>query len=62
MGSLLEQARRIGYEQVFLDTGTYMPAAHRLYRSFGFRDTGPYSGSENDETVQKFLKFMKLKL
>lgn len=62
VGSLLEQARDIGYEQVYLDTGTYMPAAHRLYRGFGFRDTGPYPGSENDETVQRFLKFMKLEL
>ena len=62
VGSLLEQAREIGYEQVFLDTATYMPAAHRLYRNFGFHDTGPYPGSENDETVQKYLLFMKLDL
>ena len=59
---LLGEAREIGYQQIFLDTGTYMPAAHRLYESFGFRDTGPYPGSENDETVQKFLRFMKLEL
>ena len=59
---LLGEARQIGYQQIFLDTGTYMPAAHRLYESFGFRDTGPYPGSENDETVQKFLRFMKLEL
>ncbi len=62
VGRLLEEAREIGYEQVFLDTGTYMPAAHRLYQSFGFRDTDPYPGSENDEDVQKFLRFMKLEL
>ncbi len=62
VGRLLEEARQVGYEEVFLDTGTYMPAAHRLYQSFGFRETGPYSGSENDEDVQKFLRFMKLEL
>ncbi len=59
---LLEEARQIGYGQVFLDTGTYMPAAQRLYKSFGFQDTDPYPGSENDETVQEFLRFMTLKL
>ena len=60
--SLLEQARRIGYDRLFLDTATYMPSAHRLYRSFGFCDTDPYPGSENDEAVQEFLVFMKLEL
>ena len=59
---LLEEARKIGYERVFQDTATYMPAAQRLYRSFGFRETGPYPGSENDEAVKKFLTFMDLKL
>ena len=59
---LLEEARGIGYETVFLDTATYMPAAHRLYQSVGFRETGPYLGSENDDAVKKFLTFMELKL
>ena len=62
VGSLLDEARRIGYDRIVLDSGTYMPAAHRLYRSFGFRDTDAYPGSENDESVQKFLIFMELKL
>lgn len=60
--TLLEEARQIGYDRLFLDTATYMPSAHRRYRSFGFRDTDAYPGSENDETVQKFLIFMKLEL
>jgi len=60
--SLLKEARKIGYDRLFLDTATYMPSAHRLYRRFGFCDTGPYPGSENDKTVQKYLIFMKLEL
>ncbi|MDJ0821607.1 MAG: GNAT family N-acetyltransferase [Paracoccaceae bacterium] len=60
IGTLLQEARQIGYDRLFLDTATYMPSAHRLYRSFGFRDTDAYPGSENDEIVQKFLIFMKL--
>lgn len=62
IASLVEEARHIGYDRLFLDTATYMPSAHRLYRNVGFCDTDPYPGSENDETVQKFLIFMKLEL
>jgi len=60
--SLLTEACQIGYHKVYLDTGTYMPSAHRLYRSFGFCDTDAYPGSENDESLKPFLIFMSLAL
>ncbi|MEM7730732.1 MAG: GNAT family N-acetyltransferase [Pseudomonadota bacterium] len=60
--TVLDEAGKAGYRRVFLDTATYMTAAHRLYRRFGFRDTAPYPGSENDETVKAFLIFMTREL
>lgn len=59
---LIEEARRIGYHSLVLDTGSYMGSAHRLYRAAGFQDTGPYEGGENDGDVAKYLTFMRLDL
>ncbi len=39
---IIDDARRIGYLQVRLETMTYMPEAHKLYRSIGFVDTEPF--------------------
>lgn len=39
---ILEEARARGYAAMLLDTLSSMTDAVRLYRSFGFRDTGPY--------------------
>lgn len=35
---LLEQARRLGYQEVMLETASVLTEAIALYRSFGFRD------------------------
>jgi putative acetyltransferase len=35
---LLEQARRMGYEEVMLETASVLKEAIALYRAFGFRD------------------------
>lgn len=42
VGSVLEEARAIGYLEVVLDTLPTMTEAQRMYEQFGFRDIAPY--------------------
>ncbi len=56
---LVQEAVQIGYRTLFLDTASYMPAAHQIYRSCGFVDTDPYTGSENDKALRPYLMFMR---
>ncbi|MEL7117451.1 MAG: GNAT family N-acetyltransferase [Pseudomonadota bacterium] len=59
---LVEEARGIGYQTLVLDTGSYMNAAHRIYKAAEFVETDPYEGGENDGDVAKHLIFMALNL
>ncbi|MCE7058874.1 GNAT family N-acetyltransferase [Dyadobacter sp. CY343] len=44
LNALIEKARELGYKTVKLDTlGPKMPAAVKLYKSFGFMETAPYN-------------------
>ena len=43
---LLKKAKEFGYHSVYLDTGPFMTAAHRVYRSLGFVDCNEYPESE----------------
>ena len=47
---MLAIARRRGYRQIFLETGSGSPffPAHRLYEHFGFQPCGPYADYKDD--------------
>jgi len=40
--TLIDGGREVGYSRLRLATGTFMTAAHEMYRAAGFRDTEPY--------------------
>jgi GNAT superfamily N-acetyltransferase len=45
MEALEEEARRLGYERVRLDTGDKQPEALSLFRDLGFHDVPDYNGN-----------------
>ena len=54
---IIEDARNIGYKELYLDTLPELESAVRLYKLFGFEETGQYNDSPVDKTI-----FMKLSL
>lgn len=54
---IIEDARDIGYKELYLDTLPELESAVKLYKSFGFEETGQYNDSPVDKTI-----FMKLSL
>jgi GNAT superfamily N-acetyltransferase len=59
MEQLLEEADRIGYRHLRLDSARFMESAHQLYRSYGFAEIDPYAGSEVPHEYQKHWIFMQ---
>lgn len=54
---IIEDARDIGYKELYLDTLPELESAVRLYKAFGFEETGQYNDSPVDKTI-----FMKISL
>jgi ribosomal protein S18 acetylase RimI-like enzyme len=58
----VKEARMMKYKSIFLEIGTYKPAAHRLYKSAGFEEVEPYPGSECAASFLPYHVFMPLSL
>jgi len=43
---LLQRAKEFGYRSIYLDSGRFMTAAHKLYRSLGFIECDEYPETE----------------
>jgi len=60
--AIIADFRDAGYTAVRLDTGTFMTAAHKLYRSLGFTDIAPYDESETPKDFRHHAIFLQLSL
>jgi GNAT superfamily N-acetyltransferase len=58
--AVIQDARRIGYTKMRLDTGPRQIAAQTLYRSLGFREIQPYY--ELPQELAEIVIFMELSL
>ncbi|MGO9308058.1 MAG: GNAT family N-acetyltransferase [Spirochaetia bacterium] len=58
----IETTRKRDFAVLRLDSAEFMHDAHALYRSFGFEDIPPYSGSEIPVEYRKHWVFMELNL
>ncbi len=59
---LVEEAFKIGYSKILLDSAKFMREAHVLYRSVGFKDVELYSETEMKENFQEYMVYMEKKL
>ncbi|HZV43946.1 MAG TPA: GNAT family N-acetyltransferase, partial [Saprospiraceae bacterium] len=57
---IIEEAKRIGYSSIRLDTSIRQIEAQALYYSMGFERTTPYF--ELPDRLKNWLVFMELKL
>ena len=59
---LVGDARELGCETVYLESASFMHAAHALYRSVGFVPSEPYAGREFEDVEHDVSIFMRLDL
>ncbi len=59
LAELIAVARNAGFERVRLDSTNFMTDAHRLYRSMGFVEIGPYPESEIPDAYKPHWVFME---
>jgi ribosomal protein S18 acetylase RimI-like enzyme len=56
VASALDEARRLGYRRVRLDTVPGMEQAQALYEQLGFQDIAPYT--DNPIAATRFLELV----
>ncbi len=59
---LVDDARALGCETVFLESASFMHSAHALYRSVGFVPSESYPGREFEGAAGDVSVFMRLEL
>jgi putative acetyltransferase len=57
---LIQEARKIGYKTIRLDTGNFLTTAIKLYESLGFKQIPPYNDVPED--IRRIAIFMELAL
>ncbi len=57
--NLIEEAGRLSYSEVYLDTGDFMKTAQKLYEASGFTQTPPYPGAEPPKELIPYWLYMK---
>ena len=58
--TIIDEAKKIGYKSMKLDTSLRQVEAQKLYKGFGFKSIDPYY--ELPEKMRNWLVFMELKL
>ena len=58
--AIIDEAKKIGYSSMKLDTSIRQIEAQKLYQGFGFKNTEAYY--ELPEKLKNWLVFMELKL
>lgn len=56
---VLADAKAFGFKSMWLDSGPFMHAAHKLYLAHGFVDRPPYLEAEVGETLHGRWRFME---
>jgi len=62
MDRLLEEANRIPFQCLRLDSAPFFIEAHQLYRAYGFQDISPYDGAEIPKEFHSGWFFMEKQL
>lgn len=60
VSTLIDEARKLGYRKVVLDSHISMTGAHAIYRSAGFREVEAPAGFADD--LKSVVVFMELKM
>jgi GNAT superfamily N-acetyltransferase len=59
---LVDDARALGFETIYLESASFMHSAHALYRSVGFVPSDPYAGREFEGVAHDVSILMRLDL